>query len=216
MKKQIFYLASTCLWGLIGCVAPQTKLKEAEKVNALAEEKGFLKSPKDAVSAEMKRCVPQANLKWELKLTEQGPFVQQKENSETVAYGPYQVICFQLPEGGKKKIMLSTTHQGGGYSKAYYVLPFYSLYTKDLQLLPLNQKLDFKQEPWSGDYKTEFPIELKANQTYFFYVEANNRHPELSWNQYANTGLGWALQGVFPIEVRSSPYGVVKVEILPP
>jgi hypothetical protein len=226
-KTNSFWLCtwfnSLISWGAIavalvvlsGCVTAQTKLDEAAKANSTALEKGYVKGPKEAVAAEVKKCRPPENMKWELHLSAEGPFVQQKTETGSAAYGPYQVICFKVPHDGKNKLKLLTTHQGGGYSKAYYVLPALVLYGSTLKPTTLLPDVPYKQDAWSGDYHTELTFETKANETYYLIVAADNSHPERSWSQYANPGLGYALQGVFPVDVRSSPYGVVKVEILP-
>jgi hypothetical protein len=207
--------AAAALVALGGCVTQQTKLDEAAKANSTALEKGYAKGPKEAVAAEIKKCRPPENMKWDLHLSAEGPFIQQKTETGSAAYGAYQVICFKIPHDGKNKLKLLTTHQGGGYSKAYYVLPALALYGSSLKPTTLAPETPFKQDAWSGDYHTELTFETKANETYYLIVAADNSHPERSWNQYANPGLGYALQGVFPVEVRSSPYGVVKIEIVP-
>jgi hypothetical protein len=217
MKIQLCYsnfaVSFVLALALCGCVSSQTKLDESQKLNSVAVEKGFAKSSKDAVASEAKKCSVPDKLAWELKFSAAGPFVQQNDPSGVHAYGTYQVVCFKAPQDGKVKLKLSTTHQGGGYSKAYYVRPSYTLYTKELKPALDSKKLDLKQDPRTQDYQAEASAELSANQLYYLFVEADNRHPELAWSQYNNPGLGFAIQAAFPIEVRSSPYGVVKAEI---
>jgi hypothetical protein len=198
---------------ITACTTLSTNLEESRLVNESAATKGFTKNPLEAAKQAARSCKPDASLKWELKLDANSPLLMQPREGSEPAYGPFALICFSFETDEPRELKISTKHTGGGYSKAYYVLPAIYLFTKKAQAVDLSREFQMQQNAWSGDYSFTLPLKPKAKEFYLLVVEANNRFPKKPWSAFANPGLGWALQGVFPVNVMSSPHGVVSVEI---
>ncbi len=207
------YPALALLLLQLACVTQSSKIEESRQVNALARSRGFVESPKEAVKKAQGTCEPSSKTTWRIELNESSPLIHHEFTYSKPRYGAYQVVCFTNAEAGGKQFHFSTAHVGGGYSKAYYVLPEFYLFTKELKPVSLSLSYSMKQSFLSGDYEAEIPVSLEAQQTYYLVVVGNNRDPERAWSSYTNPALGIALQGIFPIEVYSSPYGVVTVAL---
>lgn len=208
-----FLIVSLLLVVLSGCVTPGSKYREAAELTASAEARGFIKGPQEAAKkAQKDKCEIPAELKWELNFTKETPLIEQPVGNGTNAYGPYHVLCFSGKETGDKKIKILTKYVSGGFSQAYFVLPYIYVFNSKLQAVKIPGKFDLKQEFLSGDYTIEGPLPVKKDEMYFLVVEADNRFPTKPWNQYANYGMG-ASAGLFPVKVHSSVVGKVKVEI---
>lgn len=197
-----------------GCVTHQSKLEEASRLNSVAATGPFATSMQDAAKRATSDCSALQVFKWELKLTDKSPRVRQVKSADNESYGVYETVCFKAESSGTHILKIASVHQGGGYSKAFYVLPVLRVFAESSKAaVYASETLPLKQAPWSGDYVAEVPLALKSGESYRVVVAADNRHPELTWQEYANSNLGLGLQGVFPIGVYSSPYGVVKLEL---
>jgi hypothetical protein len=194
-------------------VTLSSKVEESQQLNALARTQGFVESPEQAVKKAQGTCVPDPKRKWRIELNESSPLIHHEFTYSKPRYGAYQVVCFPSAEAGQKQLHFSTAHVGGGYSKAYYVLPEFYLFTKELKPVSISHSYAMKQDFLSGAYESVIPVPLEAQQTYYLVVVGNNREPGRPWSSFTNPALGIALQGVFPVEVYSSPYGVVAVEL---
>lgn len=219
-QKPLFFLAAVFLvMSLFACVSPSTKFAEAEAFNNTAKASNFVKTPREA--AQKEKCQAPAPsgqtptaLKWELKFDKSAPLIRQEVTGSDPAFGPYRVICFSVNESGDKKIKFTSKHQGGGYSKAYYSLPVFSLLNGKFQPVKLTAPFKVRQEAWTGDYLVEGTLPLQKNENYVLVVESDNRHPTTPWSKYPNYGMGVA-GDMFPIEVYTSVFGVVTAELTP-
>jgi hypothetical protein len=197
------------------CVSLTSKLNESSTANSQAAVRGFTASAQEAARLKQKeQCAPKDSLKWELKFDETTPLIQQNELPGVIAYGPHYVICFSAKSSGQTKIRLTTKHQGGGYSKAYYILPYFFLYNQKNQLIKPNEMPKISQTVWSGDYVFDANFPLQKDQIFYLVVESNNMLPDRPWKSYPNYGMGAAGE-LFSINVYSSVYGVIDVEIVP-
>ncbi len=122
------------------------------------------------------------------------------------------MVCFSVREPGQIKVRLITRHQDGGYGKSYYVLPYSFLFNQKNQLVKAAAKSKLRQTVGSGDYVFEETFSVEKNQSYYLVVASYNLHPDLPWSSYPNYGIG-VVGELFPINVYSSIYGVVNVEI---
>lgn len=198
------------------CVTHQTKLDEAAAVNSGARAKGYASTPLEAATRARAECVPSTTLKWESKLDSKSPMIRQADEGKE-SFGYYDVLCFTAPETGERTVQVATVHQGGGFSKAFFVLPFvYVFSSAQLKPVELGKRSAFVQQPLSGDYLATFPLKMTKGEKYFVVVESDNRHPDLSWTEYPNMGLGFMLRAAIPVRVYSSIGGRVKTEILDP
>lgn len=214
-KSMKLFLLILLLPFFTACTTLSTKVEEARLVNESAAAKGYVKSPKEAFTKGAAKCVTSEKFKWELKFDANSPLIEQSRDNQDPAYGAYQLICFKLDSSATRELRVATKHTGGGYSKAYYVLPaLYAFFGG--KPLELSRSFQMKQNPWSGDYVFTLPFPAKGKGDYAIVVEANNRYPTKPWTEYANPGLGWAIQGLFPVNVISSTFGEVTVELLSP
>ncbi len=199
-----------CVFALIlsGCVTMKDFDHSVERLNARSKEEKVMASPKEAGPSAVKSCV-KANEKdqWIVKLTDQDPIVKQDDKGHT---GYFKVACLKQPENRNPKLKITGKHVGGGYGKAFFIVPKVSVF--DLNWNLIDDKVPYlRHNKWTGHLETEMDLSKSKSKEFYVVVEGDNRHAKARLGEYSQYSYAVVPIAV-DIEMLTFPTGEITLE----
>lgn len=170
---------------LAGCVTMNDFQQTQDQLKANAGQRKVYASGKEIAKDLGDKCTPPASAKWTLTLTDQDPILAQDDHG-TLGY--FKVLCFDA-DGKPHRLKVTGVHAGGGYGKAFFLLPKITLIDANGKSTPGNF-LSVKQNAWTGNLEGLVELGTPKQGRHMLILEGDNRTGRNGIGTYVQSTYG--------------------------